>query len=231
MRILAVDPGVCAPTWHAGGWSGLSGRAEPADPTAADLGLRDARDAKRDHGSPGPAGLAAGSAEHRSGSGETTVALLMSLLSADPQGTSVIVVDSPAAAIDSTIGTRIARFPDTTIYAWDPRRGLVTTGPRWWAGSRPISSEWTCRGPGARFLGARSTTDPRPLRSRDRPSHSRTRPWAELNGVLSGIEPSRVVNALWMAERSAAHVEHLRSTPRTRRPPAVWTARALSSSA
>ncbi|MFN8070495.1 MAG: hypothetical protein U0R66_01585 [Mycobacterium sp.] len=185
-------------------------RGGPSPQTLPQLTLvsEDAQDAKRDHEfSRAQLGLPPDRPNIEAVAAKPTVALLMSLLSADPRGTSVIVVDSPAAAIDSTIGTRIAaHFPDTTIYAWDPGAELSDHRPSVVGRLRtyqlgmdvPEGQAHDSWERAARLIHDRYVAET----DRHTPA---TRPWAELNEFYRGSNRREVVNALWMAEKIGGH--------------------------
>ncbi len=168
----------------------------------------DADDAKRDHEfSRAQLGLPPDRPDIEAVAAKPTVALLMSLLSEDPTGTAVILVDSPVAGVDPAVGTRLAaHFPATSIYAWDPSADLSDDKPAVVGRLRtyhlsmdlPEGQAHDSWERAARLIHDRYVADVDP-------GTPATRPWAELDDFYRGSNRREVGNVLWMAEQIGGH--------------------------
>lgn len=168
----------------------------------------DAEDAERDHEfSRAQLGLPPNRPDIEAVAAKPTVALLMSLLSEDPLGTAMILVDSPVAGVDPSIGTRLAaHFPATAIYEWDPSADLSDDRPAVVGRLRtyhlsmdlPEGQAHDSWERAARLIHDRYVADT------DRRTAA-NRPWAELDEFYRGSNRRQVGNALWMAERIGGH--------------------------
>lgn len=184
-----------------------------------------AEDAKRDHEfSRAQLGLSTDRPEIEAISAKPAVELLMPLLSADPSGTAVVLVDSPAG-IGATLGTHLAaHFPDTAIYAWDSSAAAGDDRPSVVGRLRTYQLSMDVPEGQAHDSWERAARliHDRYVAETDRRTPA-TRPWAELDEFYRGSNRREVRNALWMAEKIGGHTWNTFGAP----PDATPTSRLL----
>ena len=130
----------------------------------------------------------------------------MSAFLADNPNTAVILVND-ASGVDPTTGTRLAaRYPNTPIYAWDPR--AESTAQRYSLVGRlqtyrlsmdlPEGQAHDAWERAARLIHDRWATE-------HTTSAPASRPWSELSEFYRGSNRRQVHNALWMVEKIGSH--------------------------